>query len=297
MAGGRRRVRELVAGDGYLSQSSKTVHFGLGDRPRVDEIVVRWPGGGREEFGPSDADRTLLLVQGAGRLAPSATPRVTLARDRPLPAVERGRGHRILLKTPLALPPTLRALLPEPGEGRATLINLWAHWCEPCVDELTDLARNYGALQAQSIDVVALSLDRPEDAAAARNLFDERIVPAMGDATFSSGVAGAERSDVLQALLAHVLGQDSEIAVPTSLLMDRDGTLQMIYVGPLTAAGLLEDARRYALSRVKGSARSLFDGRWYFRSPRDLAGLARDLRARGRLADAVFYENLSRSEK
>jgi hypothetical protein len=30
---------------GYLSQSSRVVHFGLGDRTRIDRIEIRWPRG------------------------------------------------------------------------------------------------------------------------------------------------------------------------------------------------------------------------------------------------------------
>jgi hypothetical protein len=37
-------VRQVPAAGGYLSQSSKTVHFGLGDRARIDKVEVRWPG-------------------------------------------------------------------------------------------------------------------------------------------------------------------------------------------------------------------------------------------------------------
>ena len=40
-------VRQVHGAGGYLSQSSKVVHFGLGDRAKVDRVVVRWPGRGR----------------------------------------------------------------------------------------------------------------------------------------------------------------------------------------------------------------------------------------------------------
>jgi hypothetical protein len=36
-------VRQVQAAGGYLSQSSKTVHFGLGDRPQIDRVEIRWP--------------------------------------------------------------------------------------------------------------------------------------------------------------------------------------------------------------------------------------------------------------
>jgi hypothetical protein len=38
-------LRQVNPAGGYLSQSSKTVHFGLGDRKRVERVEIRWPRG------------------------------------------------------------------------------------------------------------------------------------------------------------------------------------------------------------------------------------------------------------
>jgi hypothetical protein len=38
-------VRQVQAAGGYLSQSSKTVHFGLGKRTRVERVEIDWPSG------------------------------------------------------------------------------------------------------------------------------------------------------------------------------------------------------------------------------------------------------------
>jgi hypothetical protein len=37
-------VRQVQGAGGYLSQSSKNVHFGLGDRTKVERVDIRWPG-------------------------------------------------------------------------------------------------------------------------------------------------------------------------------------------------------------------------------------------------------------
>ncbi|MBI3463886.1 MAG: CRTAC1 family protein [Planctomycetes bacterium] len=44
-AGREVMVRQVHGASGYLSQSSKTLHFGLGDRARIDRIEIRWPSG------------------------------------------------------------------------------------------------------------------------------------------------------------------------------------------------------------------------------------------------------------
>nr|WP_184805948.1 TlpA disulfide reductase family protein [Nitrospirillum iridis] len=45
-------------------------------------------------------------------------------------------------------------------KGHMVLLNLWATWCAPCVQELPSLDKLQGALGDKSFEVVALSLDR-----------------------------------------------------------------------------------------------------------------------------------------
>jgi hypothetical protein len=48
--GGKKQVREVVLGDGYASQNSLRLYFGLGTdkvegapAPTIDEVIVKWP--------------------------------------------------------------------------------------------------------------------------------------------------------------------------------------------------------------------------------------------------------------
>ena len=43
-------VRQVQAAGGYLSQSSQTLHFGLGERTRIEYAEIRWPSGVRERI-------------------------------------------------------------------------------------------------------------------------------------------------------------------------------------------------------------------------------------------------------
>jgi hypothetical protein len=47
-AGKEIMTRLVKPASGYLSQSSKTVHFGLGDRSQIDRVEIRWPSGIRQ---------------------------------------------------------------------------------------------------------------------------------------------------------------------------------------------------------------------------------------------------------
>jgi len=44
-AGNKVMVRQVNPAGGYLAQSTRVVHFGLGDRSQVDSIAIRWPRG------------------------------------------------------------------------------------------------------------------------------------------------------------------------------------------------------------------------------------------------------------
>lgn len=43
-------TRQVHTASGYLSQSSRTVHVGLGDRPKIDFVEIRWPSGIRQRI-------------------------------------------------------------------------------------------------------------------------------------------------------------------------------------------------------------------------------------------------------
>jgi len=55
--GTRVMVRQVHSGGGYLSQSSKTLHFGLGDHETVDRAEIRWPSGARQVIESPAVDR------------------------------------------------------------------------------------------------------------------------------------------------------------------------------------------------------------------------------------------------
>ena len=75
---------------------------------------------------------------------------------------------RIALLERLPLPPI--EYLDETGtvgvlsfSGRPTLVNLWATWCLPCVEELHQLKDRLDELDKAGLDVLALSVDGLKD--------------------------------------------------------------------------------------------------------------------------------------
>lgn len=62
-AGGHHTVASLAAGQGFGSQFSRVLHFGLGARTQVDEVSVRWPSGGRTTLRDIGARRRLRVIE------------------------------------------------------------------------------------------------------------------------------------------------------------------------------------------------------------------------------------------
>jgi len=67
-AGGRTRMQQITAGDGYYASNQKQLIFGLGGSESVDELVVRWPSGFEQRFSGIPVDREFLLVEGRSEL-------------------------------------------------------------------------------------------------------------------------------------------------------------------------------------------------------------------------------------
>jgi hypothetical protein len=56
-------VRPVETAGGYLSQSSRVVHFGLDEQSHVDRVVIRWPGGERQEIEHPEVNVEHQVVQ------------------------------------------------------------------------------------------------------------------------------------------------------------------------------------------------------------------------------------------
>jgi hypothetical protein len=62
-AGTEVMTRQVNPAGGYLSHSSRTLHFGLGDRTRVDRVEVTWPRGRRQTLVNPDINTLHLLTE------------------------------------------------------------------------------------------------------------------------------------------------------------------------------------------------------------------------------------------
>ncbi len=98
--------------------------------------------------------------------------------------------------------------------GHVTLINLWATWCHPCLQEMPSIERLYQAYRDQGFRVAAASIDR--GASTPVLAFAQRLGLSF-DVLHDQGGAIQETF--------HAIG------VPESFLLDRHGRIRYISLG------------------------------------------------------------------
>jgi hypothetical protein len=66
---GKRQLREVHSGTGYISQDDMRLHFGLGMAQQVDRLELRWPDGREEVLYNVLGNRLLTIAPGSGIIA------------------------------------------------------------------------------------------------------------------------------------------------------------------------------------------------------------------------------------
>jgi thiol-disulfide isomerase/thioredoxin len=66
--------------------------------------------------------------------------------------------------------------LVEAHKGKVIVYDFWATWCEPCRAELPQLTRLEAKLRSQGFELITISADEPEQAAAAEKVLKQFAV-------------------------------------------------------------------------------------------------------------------------
>ncbi len=235
------RIKTLRAGEGFLSQSSKLVHFGLAAGETVDEIRVTWPGNDEpQRFRNVQANGRYHLIEGERGARILSPKRTVILSDVAFPSTPTTGRSRIVITQRTPMPEiTWRQFEGDPqayaNNSRGMLLNLWASWCTPCQKELEDLRDNGPLLQQHGIKVLALSVD--EDSKDAQQHAAKLKLP------FEAGMATVKLLESLTTLDHQIFYRQHPLPLPCSFLVDAKGRLAVIYKGGVTAEQITNDAR------------------------------------------------------
>ena len=148
------------------------------------------------------------------------------------------------------------------NQNRPQLVNLWATWCAPCVAEMDGWTKDRAKLEKLGLDILALSVDKPDSPPAARNAI---VVPFLAEREFpfGTGLADAAFLEVVEVAGRAQIDKFESLPVPSSLLLDAAGRIAVIYKGPVEANQLAEDvALLGAGKKVLDAEAAHFPGRW-----------------------------------
>jgi len=227
---GLKQTQTLKAGEGYLSQSSKWIHFGLGDEKEIQSLTIQWPGGGEQALMGVKPNNRYLVFEGESSAQVWKAPRVKLLTESPLSAAPLSDRARVVLLAPLPLP-DLDGLATDISNAR--LVNLWTSWCPTCAEELAGWSGSAEEFAKVGLEVVAVNSDETED----RTKWEAMNLP------FEYRYATRDLVTQFDVLQRALLSRQRPIPIPCSFLIDHDGQLRAVYKGPVSAEQVMADVK------------------------------------------------------
>jgi len=269
---GLKQIRTVRAGDGFLAQSSSWTHFGLGKTNDDWNLRVAWPGGKVETFSGLKRNSRYTITQGQDEpnipvVAPPPPTPMIAKQSSEAPAAPSMSGFWVANQVPF---PTL-SFTDEKGATRSTtdflgkpiLVNFWATWCAPCMEELGVFAKHTDELRALGATVLALNVDGlalDGSASAAANV--EEVLARAGY-RLPHGIANQANLAKIEILLEYLTSRQSPLSIPASFLVDAKGNVAAVYREPVQWEQL---ARDFALLDASPEAQlmraSPRPGRW-----------------------------------
>jgi len=107
--------------------------------------------------------------------------------------------------------------------GKIVVLNFWATWCPPCVEEMPSLVQMQKKLQDKGVTVLAVSVD--DDANDYHKFLKDHAIDLL--TVRESG----QRTD--KGVIAPVSSRYGTIKVPETFIIDRDGSIRRKFIGPV----------------------------------------------------------------
>jgi thiol-disulfide isomerase/thioredoxin len=99
------------------------------------------------------------------------------------------------------------------NKGKVVVVNLWATWCQPCVEEFPNLVKLYNHYHSRGLVVLAAAVDEPETRGKVRPFLVSQ------KARFPAYV---RKYDAIETFV-NAIDKNWGGAVPTTYVFDRNG--------------------------------------------------------------------------
>lgn len=123
------------------------------------------------------------------------------------------------------------------GSGKLRLINVWATWCAPCVEEFPELVKLTRQLGNRDFEVITISMDDPKQQARALQFLEARHAAAPGRLRRSLQREGRTTNNYLYTggtdALTAALDKEWPGPLPHTILVTPDGRIVYRHNGPL----------------------------------------------------------------
>jgi thiol-disulfide isomerase/thioredoxin len=103
-------------------------------------------------------------------------------------------------------------------KGKVLVVNFWATWCEPCREEMPEFVKAQAALGAKGLQFVGIAIDQPEKI----RRFSQDL-----KLNYPSLVGGYGALEISKSF------GNSIMALPFTLIIDREGRVAFTQLGPL----------------------------------------------------------------
>lgn len=111
-------------------------------------------------------------------------------------------------------------------QGKFLLVNFWATWCAPCVQEMPELSELQKELSSSNVQLLGLGIDSPSNIAEFAQKYQ------ISYPLFAAGMEGTE--------LSRQLGNQAA-GLPFTVLISPDGIMLKSYLGRLNIVQLRSD--------------------------------------------------------
>ena len=109
-------------------------------------------------------------------------------------------------------------------KGKVVLINLWATWCGPCIEEMPDLIKMQNELGPKGFEVLGLNTEMDPDADfAATDRMIKGFIVEQGLNYPNAYITGEVQNELVKI--------SKLAAIPQSFLVDREGRLRAVFTG------------------------------------------------------------------